>query len=108
VPQNRYQPPYDVYDHGCTCDARAGGQDVVRWPRLLHDIGKPRPRVERGGEGRSTTHSSWGASSADGARAPALSLERAARASCTWCASTMFDYRRHGAMPRWALAATRR
>ena len=61
VPQNRYHA-YDVYLHSLyTCDAAPADKPRVRWAALLHDIGKPDTRVERGGEGTFYNHQFVGA-----------------------------------------------
>ncbi len=103
VPQNRYHA-YDVYDHGLhTCDAAPADKPVVRWAALLHDIGKPATRVERGGEGTFYNHQFVGAELADRLlerlRFP---LERRARI-VHLVREHMFDYRR-----QWSDAALRR
>jgi tRNA nucleotidyltransferase (CCA-adding enzyme) len=65
VPQNRHHA-YDVYWHSLhTCDAAPADKPVVRWAALLHDVGKPDTRVERGGEGTFYNHQFVGAEIAD-------------------------------------------
>ena len=65
VPQNRYHA-YDVYLHSLyTADAAPADKPRVRWAALLHDIGKPDTRVERGGDGTFYNHQFVGAELAD-------------------------------------------
>jgi len=65
VPQNRFHA-YDVYFHSLyTCDAAPADKPAVRWAALLHDIGKPDTRVERGGEGTFYDHQFVGAGLTD-------------------------------------------
>jgi tRNA nucleotidyltransferase (CCA-adding enzyme) len=65
VPQNRFHA-YDVYVHSLyTCDAAPADKPRVRWAALLHDIGKPDTRVERGGDGTFYNHQFVGAELAD-------------------------------------------
>jgi tRNA nucleotidyltransferase (CCA-adding enzyme) len=93
VPQNRFHA-WDVYLHSLyTCDAAPAGKPCVRWAALLHDIGKPDTRVERGGDGTFYNHQFVGAALADrllerlrfplGERAAIVHLVR----------EHMFDYR---------------
>jgi tRNA nucleotidyltransferase (CCA-adding enzyme) len=103
VPQNRFHA-YDVYFHGLyTCDAAPADKPVVRWAALLHDIGKPATRVEKGGEGTFYNHQFVGAEMADRLlerlRAPGALRERVAHL----IREHMFDYR-----PEWSDAALRR
>ena len=65
VPQNRYHA-YDVYLHSLyTCDAAPADKPRVRWAALLHDLGKPDTRVERGGDGTFYNHQFVGAELAE-------------------------------------------
>ena len=65
VPQNRFHA-YDVYLHSLyTCDEAPADKPRVRWAALLHDIGKPDTRVERGGDGTFYNHQFVGAELAD-------------------------------------------
>jgi len=65
VPQNRYHA-YDVYLHSLyTADQAPADKPRVRWAALLHDIGKPDTRVERGGDGTFYNHQFVGAELAD-------------------------------------------
>jgi tRNA nucleotidyltransferase (CCA-adding enzyme) len=65
VPQNRHHA-YDVYLHSLyTADAAPADKPRVRWAALLHDIGKPDTRVERGGDGTFYNHQFVGAELAD-------------------------------------------
>jgi tRNA nucleotidyltransferase (CCA-adding enzyme) len=103
VLQNRFHA-WDVYDHSLhTCDAAPAGKPRVRWAALLHDVGKPDTRMERGGEGTFYNHQSVGAGLAvqllDRLRFPAE--ERDAIAHLV--REHMFDYRR-----AWSDAALRR
>jgi tRNA nucleotidyltransferase (CCA-adding enzyme) len=93
VPQNRYHA-YDVYLHSLyTADQAPADKPRVRWAALLHDIGKPDTRVERGGDGTFYNHQFVGATLADrllqrlrfpaGERAAIVHLVR----------EHMFDYR---------------
>jgi tRNA nucleotidyltransferase (CCA-adding enzyme) len=93
VPQNRYHA-YDVYLHSLyTCDAAPLGKPIVRWAALLHDIGKPDTRVERGGDGTFYNHQFVGAELADRllARLRFPAGERAAIVHLV--REHMFDYR---------------
>ena len=103
VPQNRYHA-YDVYEHGLhTCDAAPADKPVVRWAALLHDVGKPATRVERGGEGTFYNHQFVGAELADRAL-ERLRFPLAERARIVHLVREhMFDYRR-----AWSDAALRR
>ena len=103
VPQNRYHA-YDVYEHGLrTCDAAPVDKPVVRWAALLHDIGKPATRVERGGEGTFYNHQFVGAELADRLlERMRFPLEVRARI-VHLVREHMFDYRRG-----WSDAALRR
>ena len=65
VYQNRYHA-YDVYHHGiATLENAPRDKPRVRWAALLHDIGKPRTRVVRDGEGTFYNHQMVGADMAD-------------------------------------------
>ena len=103
VPQNRFHA-YDVYYHSvATCDAAPATKLSVRWAALLHDIGKPETRVERGGEGTFYNHQFVGAQLADRLlERLRLPLERRA-AIVHLVREHMFDYR-----PGWSDAALRR
>jgi tRNA nucleotidyltransferase (CCA-adding enzyme) len=103
VPQNRYHA-YDVYYHSLyTCDAAPAGKPVVRWAALLHDIGKPDTRVERGGEGTFYNHQFVGADLAD-RLLERLRFPNDLRARIVHLVREhMFDYR-----PSWSDAALRR
>ena len=103
VPQNRYHA-WDVYEHSLyTCDAAPAGKSEVRWAALLHDIGKPDTRVERGGDGTFYNHQFVGARLADRLlerlRFPLGSRERIVHL----VREHMFDYR-----SGWSDAALRR
>ena len=103
VPQNRYHA-FDVYEHGLrTCDAAPADKPEVRWAALLHDIGKPATRVERGGEGTFYNHQFVGAELADRLlERMRFPLESRARI-VHLVREHMFDYRRG-----WGDAALRR
>jgi tRNA nucleotidyltransferase (CCA-adding enzyme) len=103
VTQNRYHE-YDVFEHSLhTCDAAPATKPVVRWAALLHDIGKPDTREERGGEGTFYNHQFVGAELA------AVLLERLRfptafrEAVVHLVREHMFDYR-----AEWSDAAVRR
>ncbi len=103
VPQNRYHA-YDVFLHSVyTCDAAPREKPRVRWAALLHDIGKPDTRVDRGPDSTFYNHQYVGAELADRLlerlRFPVE--ERAAIVHLV--REHMFDYR-----PSWGDAALRR
>jgi len=103
VLQNRYHA-WDVYDHSLhTCDAAPAAKPLVRWAALLHDIGKPDTRVERGGEGTFYNHQFVGAALAD-AMLERLRFPRQERQTIVHLVREhMFDYR-----AVWSDAALRR
>jgi tRNA nucleotidyltransferase (CCA-adding enzyme) len=103
VPQNRFHA-YDVYFHSLyTCDAAPRDKPVVRWAALLHDIGKPDTRVERGGDGTFYDHQFVGAELAerllDRLRFATAFRDRVVHL----IREHMFDYR-----PEWSDGAVRR
>jgi putative nucleotidyltransferase with HDIG domain len=103
VPQNRYHA-YDVYRHSAlTCDAAPAEKPVVRWAALLHDIGKPDTRVERGGEGTFYGHQDVGAESADRLLARLRFASEFREQVVHLIREHMFDYR-----PEWSDGAVRR
>jgi tRNA nucleotidyltransferase (CCA-adding enzyme) len=60
VSQNRYHA-YDVYEHALhALDAAPADRPLVRLAALLHDVGKPRTRVEVDGEGTFYRHEQVG------------------------------------------------
>jgi putative nucleotidyltransferase with HDIG domain len=103
VPQNRYHA-HDVYEHSLrTCDAAPQDKPLVRWAALLHDIGKPDTRVERGGEGTFYGHAEVGAKLADRLLVR-LRFPNAAREHIVHLVREhMFEYR-----SEWSDAALRR
>lgn len=65
VPQNRYHA-YDVYFHSLmSCDAADREKPLVRLAALLHDLGKPITREEKGTDATFYNHQSVGAEMAD-------------------------------------------
>ncbi len=103
VAQNRFHA-YDVYRHSLeTCDAAPPGKPVVRWAALLHDIGKPDTRVERGGEGTFYDHPQVGAELADRLLGRLRMAGDPRAAIVHLVREHMFDYR-----PAWSDAALRR
>jgi putative nucleotidyltransferase with HDIG domain len=103
VPQNRYHA-YDVYLHSLyTCDASPADKPRVRWAALLHDIGKPDTRVERGGEGTFYNHQFVGADLADRLLERLRFAAGERQAIVHLVREHMFDYRRG-----WSDAALRR
>ncbi|HEY2955727.1 MAG TPA: HD domain-containing protein [Candidatus Eisenbacteria bacterium] len=103
VPQNRYHA-YDVYLHSLyTCDAAPADKLRVRWAALLHDIGKPDTRVERGGEGTFYNHPFVGAELADRLLERLRFPLEERRAIVHLVREHMFDFR-----PEWSDAGLRR
>jgi tRNA nucleotidyltransferase (CCA-adding enzyme) len=103
VPQNRYHA-YDVFRHGLrACDAAPVEKPRVRWAALLHDVGKPRTRVDRGPDSTFYNHQFVGAEMAD-ALLGRLCFPTAEREAIVHLVREhMFDFR-----PQWSDAALRR
>jgi len=104
VAQNRWHA-FDVYEHSVrACDAAPVGRMRVRWAALLHDIGKPETRAERGAD-----EATFYGHERIGAEKTAALLERLRlpvpqrEAIVHLVREHMFDYR-----PEWSDAAVRR
>lgn len=103
VYQNRHHA-YDVFAHSlATLENAPREKPRVRWAALLHDIGKPRTKVIRDGEGTFYDHQAVGADLADGLL-KRLRFSNAEREDIVHLIREhMFDYR-----AEWSDAALRR
>jgi len=103
VSQNRFHA-HDVYEHSLrTCDAAPADKPWVRWAALLHDIGKPDTRVERGGDGTFYGHAAVGAELADRLLRRLRFANQERERIVHLVREHMFEYR-----PEWTDAAIRR